>query len=186
MKHSNYIQFHEVLDVQIAYNIRPQITKADIAIITEELAKAGMRFKYREPHYVTDTLFVGVDYKKPHVFIDDNGKKFCVGYYVRTIDPAKASDRIMQIVVTKSYQRLKSVVAENPNEDWHVNYCISFNCSGHTWVLGRKKSICGYTPKGMNMIYEMVPNIKPLRKEIASRIATIKRYIDGGQPVIKS
>lgn len=186
MKHNNYIQFHEVLDVQIAYNIRPKITQNDVDVIVDELTKAGMRPHYLKPRFVEDTLFVGVDYKKPTVFIDDAGKKFCVGYYKRTIDPSKATERIMQIVVTKSYQRLKSVAEENPNADWNINYCISFDCKGHAWVLGRKQSICGHTPKGMKMVYKMVPTIDPLRPEITQNIETIKRYIDGGQPVIKS
>jgi len=186
MKHNSSIEFTECLDVQIAYGIRPDVTKEDIDIIVEELTRAGMRPDYREPKAVKDTLFVGVDYKKPTVFFDDDGRKFCVGYYIRTIDPAKATERIMQIVVTKSYQRLISAVEENPDEDWHVNYCIQFNCKGHAWVLGRKKQICGYTPKGMTMVYKMVPTMEPLRAEIRHNIETIKRYIDGGQPVIKS
>lgn len=186
MKHNSSIEFTECLDVQIAYGIRPDITDDDINVIVEELTRAGMVPEYRKFKCPTDTLFMGVNYKKPTVFFDDDGRKFCVGYYIRTMDPAKASDRIMQIVVTKSYQRKKDVVAENPNEDWHINYCIQFNCKGHAWVLGRKKQICGYTPKGMTMIYKMVPTIEPLRDEIRHNIETIKRYIDGGQPVIKS
>jgi hypothetical protein len=185
MKHNSAIDIHDCLDVQIASNIRPKITQNDVDIIVEELTRAGMRAHYLKPRFVEDTLFVGVDYKKPTVFIDDDGKKFCVGYYTRTTDPAKVSERIMQIIVSKSWQRMKSVAEKDPNADWNINYCIQFNCNGHTWVLGRKKSICGYTPKGLKMIYKMVPTIEPLRQEIASNIALIKRYIDGGQPVIK-
>ena len=185
MKHNSTITFRDCFDVQIASNIRPKITQNDLDVIVEELTKAGMRPDYIKPRFVEDTLFVGVDYKKPTVFVDDDGRKFCVGYYVRSSDPSKASERIMQIIVSKSYQRMKSVAKEIPDADWNINYCIQFNCSGHTWVLGRKKSICGYTPKGIKMIYKMVPTIEPLRDEIASNIAVIKRYIDGGQPVIK-
>ena len=186
MKHNSSIEFTECMGVQIAHSIHPNITKEDIDIIVEELLRAGMRSIYREPNTAKDIMFVGVDYKKPVIFVDDDGKKFCVGYYSHNLDPAKVSERIMEIVISKSYQRLKSAVDENPDEDWHVNYCIQFYCKGHTWVLGRKKVICGHTPKGMTMVYRMASSMEPLRAEIRHNIETIKRYIDGGKPVLKS
>ena len=185
MKHNKHIEFVTCLDTQICQNVQPNITAEDIKLIVGELENAGMTVKFHEPKRILNMLFLNVHYKKPHEFIDDDGKRFCVGVYTRTMDPAKVSDKIMNITITKTYQRSKASAELNPNKEWRTHYSIDFSCVGHAWPYGRKKPICGYTPKGLRSIYDYADFMEELRPAIVEKISTIKRYIDSGKPVVK-
>lgn len=181
MKHNDSIKYHECLDTQIAHSIESSINPEDIKVVIDELTKAGMKFRYREPKVVTDMLFVDVYYKKPTVIHDDEGNKFCIGYYVRTMKPEQIKEKIMQVTVTKTLQRPKG----STTEDWNTHYCIDFRLIGHAWPYGRKEPICGHTPKGMRMIYRYAASAEELRPEISEKLATLKRYIDNGTSAVK-
>ncbi len=185
MKHDEHIKFITCIKTQICQNVDPDITTEDINLIVGELENAGMTVKFHEPKHIPNMLFLDVHYKKPHEFRDDDGNRFCVGVYTRTMDPAKISDKIMNVTITKTYQRSKASAELNPNEEWRTHYGIDFHCVGHAWLYGRKKPICGYAPKGLGSIYDYADSIEELRPAIVKKISTIKRYIDGGKPVTK-
>ena len=184
LEHNDNFKILNVYGTQINQTCNAAITDDDINGIINLLKELGMRFNYVKPRdgLLSDMLFVDVYYKKPHIFMDTHGNKYCIGYYKRGMKESELSDKICTIDISKNYQREIEDVKNDPYTGWNIHYCFDTRLYGSAWMFGKKQHISGYTPAGLQMVYEYAENISEIMPKIRKYMNTMKDYIDGGKP----
>lgn len=174
----------KLINCYVVKDRRPDLTDEECRRIFQMIEEAGMRVSIEKPlenRLLRDMVSANVHYKLPHIFKDDNGIKYCVGIYKRTIQPEKINDIVARLNVSKSYMR----DATDPEDEWRVHITVTLQPMGHAWPYGRKESIVGHTPVGIRMIYRYMDSVDDIKEELQRNILKLKGYIDNGEPVVK-
>lgn len=171
----DYIQLG---NIEFCTSIYPDITEQDFEIIFDILNAAGFRYSYFKESEFKDWTFIHLYYKIPHIFIDDNGTKYCIGEYTKNMTKEALSDEIGVIHIAKNYQR-----PANTELPWKVNYEFEFDLKGSCWLNNRKHAIGKIFPKGVYNIKKESENMESFKQDFENCIKTLKRYIDSGTPV---